>query len=391
MKILHVVGTYIPGWRAGGPIKSVSTLCSKLAERGHDVTVFTTNLDGTNVLDVPTDKTVLIDGVKVNYYKGRIPSYAFSVPLAKALKKNVDKFDLIHIHSIFYWPTLIASYYGKKHGVPYIITPRGMLDPACWNGTRLKKMLYGFLIEKFNFSGSGLLHFTSEREMKNSYLFGLNLPFRVVPNGIRPEDFFRMPEAQTFFEKYPDLKGKTIILFLARLNRIKGIDILSKAYGKLARERDDVHLVIAGPDQEGYGEKVKSWFKAEGVFKRVTFTGMLNSNEKLHAFAASDVFVLPSYSENFGMAVVEAMAAGVPVVISNRVGIHKEVEQNRAGIIVETVPESIYSGIKKLLDSPVIRGELIINGKRLVEDYYDINRVADMMIISYKEVIRYAG
>ncbi|MCK4859034.1 MAG: glycosyltransferase, partial [Candidatus Omnitrophica bacterium] len=138
---------------------------------------------------------------------------------------------------------------------------------------------------------------------------------------------------------------------------------------------------------EGYIEKVKGWIRSYGLGEKVTFTGMLTGRKKLMAFAGSDLFVLSSYSENFGMVIVEAMACGLPAVISNKVGIYKEIEKNKAGVIVNTNAESVYNGMKQILENSELKKEIAINGRRLAEKYYDIDKVAEKMIKVYKETL----
>ncbi len=155
----------------------------------------------------------------------------------------------------------------------------------------------------------------------------------------------------------------------------------------LVKERNDLHLLIVGNDEDGYSDKVKGWIREYGLEAKVTFIGMLTGREKLEVYTGSDIFVLPSYSENFGMAVVEAMACGTTVVISNKVGIYKEVDRNKAGIVVDIDAESLYKGIKLLLENPELRKEISLNGKKLVEEYYEIDKVSDKMIKLYEDII----
>jgi glycosyltransferase involved in cell wall biosynthesis len=174
---------------------------------------------------------------------------------------------------------------------------------------------------------------------------------------------------------------------LGRINWKKGLDILAKAYGRIARQREDVHLLIVGNDESGYEKRVKRWLKEERVLDKVTFTGMLTGKEKLRAYTASDIFVLPSYSENFGMSVIEAMACGIPVVISDQVGIHREVSANNAGVIVECNEESVGKGVKSILDNKNFAEELSFNAKKMVREYYSIDNVADKMIETYRQIL----
>jgi glycosyltransferase involved in cell wall biosynthesis len=207
----------------------------------------------------------------------------------------------------------------------------------------------------------------------------------VISNGIDLSEFSDLPLRSKLRERYPELKDKKIILFLGRIDRIKGLDILVKAYSIIAKKSNEAHLFIAGDGEGGYKERVEQEVINLGLQKRVTFSGFLNSKERLEAYMGSDIFILPSYSENFGLSAVEAMACALPVVISDRVGICREVKDKNSGIIVETNAESVYHGLKKLLEDEGLRKELSENGKLIVREYYDIDKVADKMIKVFKE------
>lgn len=219
----------------------------------------------------------------------------------------------------------------------------------------------------------------------------LNLKNRafVVPNGIDLSVFSVLPPKEILKEKFPELRGKKIILFLSRIHRNKGLDTLIRAFAVIAKEQADVHLVIAGRDDgDGYEKALRKSVSSYNLGSRVSFVGMLSGREKLEAFTGSDIFVLPSYSESFGMACVEAMACGVPVIISDKVGIHKEVMKNNACIVVEPKIDSLYKGIKSLLENDSLRQKIGLNGRKFTEKYYNIEKAADMMIEEYKNILK---
>lgn len=387
MRILQVISSLAPG--SGGPPNAVLKLSFALARKGQEVTIFTTDADIKGRLNVPLGAPVNIKNVKIFYFHVQwTRNYPFSLYLVKALKKYIPDFDIVHIHSLFRFSTLAASYYCQKYHKPYIIRTLGQVDPFLFRRHKLRKLLYFWFFECKNLQRACALHFTSEDE--KSWMKHLNLIFNsiVIPAGIDLEEFKDLPTYGTFRLKYPELKDKKIILFLSRITFKKGLDILVRSFANLAKEKDEVHLVIAGPDDEGYGKKVKNWLRKEGILNRATFTGMLLDKDKLAAFRDSDIFVLPSYSENFGMAIVEAMACGVPVVISNKVGIYSEINENRAGVVVECNEISIYEGIKSVLDNKNFAEELSFKGRKMVEEYYDIDKVADKMIEAYKEILK---
>ena len=393
MKLLCVVPSYWPAFQYGGPITSIHNLNRALAKKGIVLTVYTTNAG----LDkkVPINQEVDVDGVKVTYFAFTkffeflgATGWQFSHSMSRALRENVGGFDLIYIASIWNYSVAAASHYCRKYKKPYIISPKGLLYPYTAGKRWWKKLPYYHLVAKRDLKNATAIHYTSEHEAEecHSYL-GLNNQAIVIPNGIDLSEFNGLPAKGNLCECYPVLKDKKVILFLSRINWKKGLDILVKAYAMLAKERSDVHLLIVGNDERGYIKKVKGWIKDYELGKKVTFTGILTGKKKLEAFAGSDLFVLSSYSENFGMVIVEAMACGLPAVISNKVGIYKEIEKNKAGVIVNTNAESVYNGMKQILENSELKKEIAINGRRLAEKYYDIDKVAEKMIKVYKETL----
>ncbi len=200
------------------------------------------------------------------------------------------------------------------------------------------------------------------------------------------QDYSNLPEKGRFKRKHKILTDNRYILFLGRINYKKGLDILAQAFGILSKQFQDLFLVIVGPDNN-YREKLEIILRKQGVIEKVVFTGLLDGDNKLEAYVDAEVFVLSSYSENFGMTVIEAMACGTPVVISNMVGIHREVNKNNAGIVTENSVESLVNAIKLLLDKKELRMEYSENGKKFVNQYYDIEKVADMMITEYENIL----
>ncbi len=394
MNILCVIPYYWPAFQYGGPVISLHGLNKALVEKGVDIKVYTTNAGLIGKVNVNQERDV--DGVRVTYFLFTklfefmgTSGWQLSLPLTKALKNNLKAFDIVYIVSIWNFPTAIAAYYCRKYKKPYIIAPKGMLYPYTIAKKSWKKWSYYTLVSKRDIHGAAAIHYTTEDELEKCHSFlGLRNRALIIPNGIDINCFDNLPGRKILRNRYPFLKNKKVILFLGRINWKKGLDILVKAYGYLASEIKDVHLLIAGPDEDGYEKKVKKWLSDEGVLGQATFTGMLKGKEKIGAYASSNLFVLPSYSENFGMSAIEAMACKLPIVISNQVGIYREVERNRAGIVCETNAESLYKGIRMILNNTEFKNEITLNARRLVEDYYDIHKVSGKMIGYFEEVIK---
>lgn len=383
MKILQVISSLDPAF--GGPINVALGLSSAFVRMGQEVTIFTTDAGTSSRLDVPLGTAVNIKGVKVYYFPVRyFKHYKFSPALFKALRNNIPSFDIVHIHSLFQFSTLAAAYFCRKYHKPHLIRPLGQLDPYVLKKRALSKKIYLGLLERRNLEGAQAVHFTTDDEKNLANSLGLKIKSVVCGLGVDLEEFRILPEYGTFRSRQPGIKDKKIILFLSRINFKKGLDLLVEALADIVKKRDDVVLVIAGPDNEGYGKKVRSWVDRLGIAQDVIFTGMLLGQDRLAAFRDSDVFVLPSYSENFGLVILEAMACGVPVIVSNRVNISSEILKEKAGLVVDTDHVQLSGAIQRLIDEPRLKKELVERAKVFVEERFTWEIISSRLIDIYK-------
>lgn len=394
MKILHIVPTYFPAVRYGGPIKSVHELNKWLVKNGVDVTVYTTNVDGSDNLNVPLGEVVNIDGVKVFYFKSSFPrAWFYSYDLHKALKKNAGQFDLIHITSVFLSASTLGAHYAKKFKKPYIISPRGSLmkSPLVSENIlkKIKKRIYISLIEKRNLKDAAAIHFAvpAEREEYIREKFPIKKAI-ILPNIIKLKKSAENFSPGYFRKKFNISDDKKIIIYLGRLNWIKGFDTLIPAFAEIVKKESKAVLVIAGGDDEGYGKNLKSQISNFKISDKAIFTGILALGEEIAALRDSNIFVMPSYSESFGMAVVEAMSVGLPVVVTKGVGISSYIAQAEAGIVVEKKVSQVMKAILKILENPDLSKKMGENAKKLVEEEFSSEKVAEKWIKEYNDLIR---
>ena len=390
MKILHVIANLAP--RYGGPAKAGMEMAAVMAAKGHEVTIFSTNQDGPGVLDVPTDETVMKNGVAIRYFPVIQPKFWRTSPaMAAALNREIPKFDIVHIHSLYLFHGMAAGHYARKHGVPYIVRPHGTLDPVMHARHRGRKVIMEKLFEDRNIKHAAALHYTTEEELQLAKPYVHGSTGFVVPNGVNSSDYENLPERGGFRSRHKLLDGKKMLLFFSRINFKKGLDVLVAAFKEIHRQHPDSILVLTGPDDEQYGRKVREWLSEAGLSEFAIFTGMLTGRDKLEVLRDADVFVLPSYSENFGIAVVEAMACGIPVVISDKVNIWREVVQEGAGIAVPVDPAKVAAAVVSLLDNPELCGWMGERGKRLVRNYYEWSEVGTQLEQEYRTLIDAAG
>ena len=392
MKILHIIPSYLPAKLASGAIKPTHYLNKALVEKGIEVVVYTMNIDGNKKLDVPLGKEVNLDGVKVFYFPMTFRPWQYSYKLHQALAKSVKDFDLIHITSVFLSVSTLGAYYAKKFNKPYIISPHGSLMNEPLRNRNTKKQIYISLIERKNLTDASAIHFTVETEKEEYIKAGLSLKKTIIiPNGLDIEEFntITRDSATHFKEKFGIAPDKKIILFLGRLNWKKGLDTLIPAFSEVLKKEPKAVLVLAGPDDENYKREVLKFIDEVNLrTSDIVFTGMLVGEDKTAVYKESDVFVLPSYSENFGMVVVEAMYSCLPVVITKYVGIAPEIIKNNAGIVIKKSEKELTEAILKILNNPALAQKMGESGKRLVETEFSPGKIADKWIEKYKNIIK---
>lgn len=347
MKILHVVPTYIPAWKHGGPIRSVHGLCKALAARGHQVTVFTTDVDTEGA--VPVGRAVQLDGVEVWYFPVSAPRRLYRSPqMGAALRQRISGFDVVHLHSVFLWPTAAAARAAERAGVPYLLAPRGMLVPDLLKRRgRWRKTAWIRLVERRTLARAAGFHATAELEAEEAGRLGLPIPrVFVVPNGIDPEPPAALEDVRPDVRRLLD--GGPFLLYLGRLSWKKGLDRLIPALARVP----ETALAVAGNDEEGIRPRLEGLTREAGVAGRVVFLGPVDGADKAALLQRCAALVLPSYSENFGNSVLEAMAAGSPVAVTPEVGLAGVVRQERAGIVADGDPALLGEALRSLLAGP---------------------------------------
>ena len=390
MKILHVIANLAS--RYGGPPKACFEMARATAQLGHDISIYTTNQDGQTQLRVPIRKTVYKDNVKIRYFPIQTPRFwGYSFPLARELQKRIWSFDIVHIHSLYLFHNMISGHYCRKYNIPYLIRPHGTLDPYIYKRHRFRKSIMELLFERKNFKYSHAINFATEEEMKLASDSPLMLKSKgiVVPLGLDLTEYENLPEYGKFRSKYPGISRNKIVLFFSRINFIKGLEVLTRAFSKVTDFRADVHLVIAGPDNEGFGNKVKKWLADRKNIRIVRHSqDCFRVRDKLSILRDSDIFVLPSYSENFGISVIEAMACGLPVIISDRVNIWREVLHSGAGKVIPCDENLLAESILELLDDKSFDRKMGRKGKALVKERFEWSKIALKLEDVYRTIIQ---
>lgn len=363
-------------------------LVRALIRHGIDAELVTTDADPDGPLDVPVNRRVVLDGVPEIFHHAWAAAgrWGFAPAMIHTLRRTVATCDLVHIHWLFNFSCVASAAAAVVARVPFVVQPHGSLDPYIWRKRAALKRLYLATIGRPLLTRAASVVFTAEEERRRA-VYPPTHDACVVPTGIDLSVYDSLPEAGRFRTAFPSLDGP-FLLALGRVSPQKGLDLLIKAFALIGRERPELRLVIAGPDWEGWGATLRDLARTCDVERRVMFTGMLTDDLKLAALRDAEMFVLPSYMENFGVAIVEALACGVPVVISDRVQIHRELASAGAAAVAPCTVEGVASAVIALLANASDRRRLAAAGSRLVRARYGWDTVAPALIARYAETIR---
>lgn len=365
-------------------------LSAALASQGIDVTIITTDSNGDigqPPLDIPLNQPIAQNGYQIIYFRcSPFRRYKFSLSLLQWLNANARQFDLAHIHALFSPVTTLAATITRRHHLPYIIRPCGMLDPADLQKKKQLKQIYGILLERPNLAGAAAIHFTSKEEAKISERFGLSSTGKMPV----PQDLV-IPLGVTsgFLPQRLRQSEVPIILFMSRIEPKKGLNLLIPALENILASGIEFHFILAGsnPQDADYETKVQTQIQNSSLAKNTTITGFVSGDLKLELLTKADLFVLPSYYENFGIAVAEAMAAGKPVVISDRIHISEDIQQAEAGWVGPLEVSAIASLIKSALLDPQERQRRGLNAQEYAKKHYNWEAIAQQTIDVYQQIL----
>jgi glycosyltransferase involved in cell wall biosynthesis len=365
----------------------VRYLARGLSQAGVETHVATTNDNGRAKSLVRCGIPTVEDGVTYWYFDRQSRFYSFSGPLSRWLKSNVAAYDVVHVHALFSHPSVVAARWAARKQVPYILRPLGTLNRWGMQHRRpfLKSLSFRF-IESRIIRKADAIHYTSAQERIEAARLGITSRGEVIPNAI---EFHPLPAYRGEFRgHYPELRDRQIVLFLSRFDAKKGLDLLLLAFSAIRAQQPGVALVLAGSGDSQFVEQTRREVARLRLGSDVFWVGFLQGSQKQAALYDADVFVLPSYSENFGIAVVDALHAGLPVVISDQVAIHREVADANAGLVIPCDASALAENVLALLRDPAKRSEIGRNGRTLVKRCYSLEAVTRQLLTLYEEVLR---
>ncbi len=345
MRILHVLPSINPA--TGGPAKSIPLQLRALARLGHHVEMYTTNWPNIDTPEMGT--AVEQDGVIVSRFPATpiwpLRHVPYSRPLIAAVQAARHNFDFYRASSL--WNPLITHTMAlfRRYQLPYAITCHGMLDPLVFARHRAAKWCWGQAFERDNVEAAELIHFTSEQERDKALRCGWRLRRTLVmPINVDIDAGLNLPQRSVLETDYPQLAGKELIVFVGRINWVKNLDLLVSALAQVRGCGRDALLLCVGPDSDNHRARLEQQAIELGIAQHLVFTGLLEGEALKAVFARADVVALVSRKENFGLAAAEALAAGVPVVLSDGVDMGKDWVAPPVWRVAQN-PESIAQGL----------------------------------------------
>jgi len=399
MRILQVIPYFYPALQYGGPIPVVMGLSRAMADKGHKVTVATTTAKGADELDVVPGTVVERDNFEIIYFKrvrwerlftaipyvGQSVGFFYSPQLRAYLNDSIGRFDIVHVHDMFCYPAVKAGQIARHNGVPCFVHTHCLLDPARFVRRQFKKTVFMSLVGRNLLNrASGVVALT-ETEREHLREHGVATEIGVIPNGT--DCLLGQDEKSRYIVDPYSLGKKKVILFLGRLHLVKGIDLLIESYASIAIRHPESILLIAGPDEVGLKKQLMQRVETLKLGDQIRFIGMVQGTNKEYLLRRCDIFALTSYSEGFSIAILEALAFGRPVVITETCNF-PDVGTHCAGFVSPAKTTEIAKSLDTLLNDPALRRTMGENAVKLIETAYTWDIVAEKTVRFYQKAVK---
>lgn len=393
MKVLHIIPSVAKV--RGGPSQAIIEMVKALRSQGVNAEIATTNDNGKELLDVPlyklTDRLEEYGNVPIRFFPRFSPSihamreFAYSWNLTAWLWENICNYDIIHVHAIFSYASTMTMAIARIKNVPYINRPLGQLCEWSLQQSKFRKQIYLNIIERSNLLHSKSLHFTAERERTEFDRLGLKIPNFILPHGVHIPEI--IPDAQAQLHKILQIPDRIpILLFMSRIHPKKGLEYLIAALSKF--KESNFALVIAGNGELNYVNQIKDLLIEYQINDRAHWVGFVQAETKNIYLQGSNLFVLTSHSENFGISVIESLASGTPVLITDGVAISPMVAEQDLGYVTKLDVEKIASTIQKFFEQPQIAKQKGDRAQQYIAEHYSWVKIAHSLINIYVNYVK---
>jgi glycosyltransferase involved in cell wall biosynthesis len=383
MKVLIVVPSIATLY--GGTSKLAIELAQALGESGVETDLVTTDADGRNALEMPLNQWIDHGSYRMRCFPRSLKNeFKFSYSYTRWLWQHLDDYDIVHTISLFTYPVALANWLCRLRRVPYVINPQGMLEPWAMSYKIWKKQIYYTCVEAPTLQSASTIQMLSQAEAEGIKPLNLHTPVVITPNGIHQREFEQRSSPELFYQQFESLRGKTLILFLGRIDPKKGLDLLASAFAQAHQKFPNTHLVIAGPDNINFQPSAENYFEQAGCLDAVTFTGMLTGKLKHSALAAATLYVAPSYSEGFSMSVLEGMASALPCVITTGCNFP---EAAQVADVVEIDADAIAHALIHNLSNPDAAKAIGQRARQFIFNHYTWEQIARQLIQTYRHIL----
>ncbi|TAE39845.1 MAG: glycosyltransferase [Runella slithyformis] len=382
MRILNICAYT---WAIGGPARIIYDHTTVAVKQGHEVDILSPASPQDQIYPTPAGARVIVCQ-RTEPISRIFPE--FSVELWQFLRDNIHRYDVVHCHGIWHFGSVAPFLFKNK--VAKAVTIHGLLDRWALAQGYWKKKVFSFLFQKRFLRKAHLIQINNQDEQADlrQYLGHQHPNVVIIPNGMQLGEITQKPEKGAFRRDFGISETQKMVLFMGRLNVKKGLDLLLPAFqGYAAQYPDDALLVIAGPD-DGYQAQTEHFIKENKLEHCIKIVGMLTGEQKTAALADATIFALPSYSEGFSIAVLETMTAGVPALVSNRIGFDGTVAQFEAAHEADLSVAGVQAGLEKMLQNPDYAQKLQKNAQEMVRQRYDIDKVASNLLAEFEKIRR---
>lgn len=391
MKVLFITPHYEPAWAYGGVVKTTAEWAHAYAAAAPSasVDVFTTTAGGDVELDVIANTPVKIGNITVTYFSRHpwMRRRYVSLKMFSALISNLAKYDLVHIVGLWTFGNVIAGRICRLYKIPYVVSVHGLLMPWALRHRKLRKQIFLHLVERAMLKRADGVMCSTDMEKRHYLSLNINDNAIVISNISALPDIDKGSSRDYFRRKY-NLNDSTVMLFSGRIVENKGLHLTIAAFANIAKNNPEARLIVMGPEEGDFLKKVKEQIKTLNLDDKVTLLGMLTGNDYWNAMAGADLFVLNSYSENFGLVVAEALSVGLPVLISDQVGICDMVRRYDAGYVTTLDVDDIAEKMKEMINQPQMCKEMGLRGMQLVRDHYTPQRVGTQLSIVFEQIVK---
>lgn len=384
MKILHVITSLSPD--EGGLPEIVKNLSSEQNKSKKVSDILTTHLSKSVKYE---DQTLRLN--IFSFKRNFLTNICFSIGFINFLKKKIYDYDLVHIHGLYRFPTLYAAYLSKNNNIPYIISPHGSLDPYLYKQSKKNifiKRIWEFFFEFKFLKNANAIHCTSHIEKKKILKYRFNNKIIIIPIFISNLFFIKTKLKKNFRKEIKTSSKSFNIVFIGRINFKKGLDLLIPAFKKVNLEFKNSKLIIIGPNNEKYLEDtIIPLIKKNNISKDIIFHNAIYDKKKLiNCYRESDLFILPSYTENFGLSIFEAISQKIPIIVSDQIDMVKIIKKNNLGLICKCEINSIYSSIKKIIKEK--KNKILLNRSfNYVYKNFSSKKIEPKFYKEYKKII----